>query len=314
MDKVTIFGAGHVGATTAFYLALSASLELALVDVAEGRALALALDIEQSLPYTGSRCRVEGGGDPGLVEGSDLVMITAGYPREPGMSRSDLTARNAPVVASIAREVARSAPGAVVIVVTNPVDEMTYLAREAGGFEDRRVMGMAGVLDTSRFLYFLDRMGSLRPDEVRALVLGSHGDEMVPLTEWSRAGEEPLSETLDKDLLALCVERTRDAGAEIVGHMRTGSAYFAPAVSLGIMALAILGDTGRILPVSTFLLGEYGIDGVFLGVPARLGRGGVQEVIELELSGQERTSLSLAAENVRERISVLGAVLNDEDA
>lgn len=305
MDKVTIFGAGHVGATTAFYLALSATLDVALVDIEEGKARGLALDIGQSLPYTGSGSTVRGGTDPELCEGSDLVVITAGSPRLPGMSRLDLTAKNAPVVSGIAKAAARLAPGAVVIVVTNPVDEMTYLTRESSGLEASRVIGMAGVLDTSRFLYFLENLASLPPRDVNALVLGTHGDDMVPLPEWSRAGDAPLREAVDADLLEDVIRRTRDGGAEIVAHLRVGSAYFAPAVSIGVTALAVLGDTGRILPVSAYLEGQYGIDGIFLGVPARLGRRGVLEVVELPLSPEERERLESSAEGVRGRISEL---------
>ncbi|MBU4386566.1 MAG: malate dehydrogenase [Actinobacteria bacterium] len=302
MDKVTIFGAGHVGATTAFYLSLSLNVEVALVDVEEGRARGLALDIEQSLQYTGSCSRLEGGADPGAVAESDLVIITAGHPRLPGMSRLDLTGRNAPIVTSIARETARWAPGAVVVVVTNPVDEMTYLTWKAGSFHERGIMGMAGVLDTSRFFCFLHRMAERPASDVEAMVLGTHGDDMVPLVDWSRAGGEPLGESVDPDTLAEVVERTRGGGAEIVSHLKSGSAYFAPAVSIGVMALAILGDTGEVLPVSAFLDGQYGISGIFLGVPARLGRGGVTEIVELPLSDGERRMLGRAAEGVRKRV------------
>jgi len=302
MDKVTVFGAGHVGATTAFYLALSATLEIALVDIDAGKAAGLAMDIEESLPYSGSSSKLEGGGDAALAEGSDLVVITAGYPRTPGMSRLDLTERNAPVVREVASSVAERAPGAVVINVTNPVDEMTFLAWRSCGFEPRRVMGMAGVLDTSRFLYFLNRMASVRTRDTSALVLGSHGDDMAPLVDTSTVGGEPLSEVVEAGLLDEVVGRTREGGAEIVGQIKTGSAYFAPAVSVGAMALAILADTGRVLPASAYLTGEYGIEGVFLGVPAKLGRGGVLQVVELPLSGRERGYLQRAAAGVRGRV------------
>jgi malate dehydrogenase len=303
MDKVTIFGAGHVGATTAFYLALSATLDIALVDVAEGRAKGIAMDIEQAMPYTGSGSRLEGGTEPALAEGSDLVVITAGFPRTPGMSRLDLTARNAPIVSDIARSVARSSPSAVLMNVTNPVDEMTLVAWQASGFDRRRVVGMAGVLDTSRFMYFLNRLASKPARDVNAMVLGTHGDEMVPLTDTSTVGGEPLSAVVDAAVLESVVERTRDGGAEIVSYMKTGSAYYAPAVAIGTMALAILGDTGRVLPVSAFLSGEYGIKDMFLGVPASLGRDGVLEVVELPLSAGELTALQAAAAGVGARLA-----------
>lgn len=312
MDKVTIFGAGHVGATTAFYLALSATLELALVDIEEGRARGVALDIGQSLPYTGSGSRIEGGSGAELVAGSDLVIITAGFPRLPGMSRLDLISKNVPIVSSIAGAVAGSAPGAAVIVVTNPVDEMTYLAWQSLGFEPPRVMGMAGVLDTSRFLYFLDTVAGLPTRDVNAMVLGTHGDDMAPLLDWSRAGDRPLAEALEATRLDEVVGRTRDGGAEIVGCLKTGSAYYAPAVAVAVMALAVLGDTGRVLPVSAYLDGQYGVEGIFLGVPAKLDRGGVREVIELPLSDREMEALARSADGVRKRVSELGTVAADE--
>lgn len=305
MEKVTIFGAGNVGATTAFYLALSAGLEIALVDSEGGKARGKALDLSQSLPFAGSRSRVAGGVDPSAVEGSDLVVITAGFPRLPGMSRLDLMEKNAPIVESIARETAEKAPGATLVVVTNPVDEMTYLAWKAASLEPRRVMGMAGVLDTSRFIYFLEREASISPETLNAMVIGTHGDDMVPLAEWSRAGEMPLAEAVEREVLDRCVELTRDAGAEIVSHLKTGSAYYAPAVAIGAMALAILGDTGRVLSTSVYLEGQYGIEGIFLGVPARLGRQGVLEVMELPLSPAERSALMRAADGVRRRVSEL---------
>jgi malate dehydrogenase len=312
MDRVTIFGAGHVGATTAFYLALSASLELTLVDVEEGKAKGIALDIAQSLPYAGSSSRVTGGEDPGLVAGSDLVIVTAGFPRLPGMSRLDLISRNVPIISSIARQVAGSAPEAVVVVVTNPVDEMTYLAWRQGGFKETRIMGMAGVLDTSRFLYFLEKLGGLRPTDVTAMVLGTHGDDMAPLLDWSRAGDKSIGEALGPEAVDQIVARTRDGGAEVVGYLKTGSAYYAPAVSVGATALAILGDTGRVLPTSVYLRGQYGVEGIFLGVPARLGRKGVTEVLELPLSARELETLQRSARGVKQRVSELGAVIADE--
>jgi malate dehydrogenase len=303
MDKVTIFGAGHVGATTAFYLGLSATLDVALVDIEGGKATGLAMDIEQSMPYTGSGSRFEGGDDYGLVKGSDLVVITAGFPRLPGMSRLDLTGRNAPIIKDIASSIAAEAPDAVVINVTNPVDEMTYIAWKESGLDPRRVIGMAGVLDTSRFMYFLKRLADVQVRDLNAMVLGSHGDDMAPLPDWSRVGGKPLSEVVEASLLDEVIERTRDGGAEIVGYMKTGSAYHAPAVSIGTMALAILGDTGRVLPVSAYLRGEYGIDGIFLGVPGRLGRAGVTEVIELPLSDREIEWLKQAASGVSARVA-----------
>jgi malate dehydrogenase len=303
MDKVTIFGAGNVGATTAFYLGLSASLDVALVDIDGGRATGMAIDIEQAMAYTGSECRFEGGEDYGLVKGSDLVVITAGFPRLPGMSRLDLTEKNAPIMKKIAASVAKDAPDAVVINVTNPVDEMTYITWKESGFDSRRVMGMAGVLDSSRFMYFLNRLGDLKVRDLNAMALGSHGDDMAPLPDWSTVGGKPLSEVVDAPLLDEILQRTRDGGAEIVAYLQKGSAYYAPGVSIGTMVLAILGDTGRVLPVSAYMKGEYGIDGVFLGVPAKLGRAGVTEVVELPLSDRELGWLRDAASGIKARVA-----------
>jgi malate dehydrogenase len=302
MDKVTIFGAGHVGATTAFYLAMSATLDIAMIDIEEGKATGLAIDIGQAMPYTGSTSNLVGGGDHSLVEGSDLVVITAGFPRTPGMSRLDLAVKNAPIIKGIAASVAKLAPDAIIINVTNPVDEMTYAAWKASGFDEKRVIGMAGVLDTSRFMYFLKTLGGLDTRDMNAMVMGSHGDDMVPLTDWSKAANVPLSKALDPDKLGEIVQRTQDGGAEIVGYLKTGSAYYAPAVSIGAMALAILGDTNRVLPASAYLRGEYGVDGIFLGVPAKLGRGGITEVVEVELTDDERANLLSAATGIRKRV------------
>jgi malate dehydrogenase len=306
MDKVTIFGAGHVGATTAYYLALSAALDITLIDIEEGRARGLAIDIEQSMPYTGSSARLDGGSDPVLAAGSDLVVITAGFPRLPGMSRLDLIEKNAPIVETIAAGVAAEAPDAIILVVSNPLDEMTYLAWKASGLDRRRVLGMAGTLDTSRFVYFLNRLASLPARDISAMVLGSHGDDMAPLLDSSTCGGLPLSDVVEPSLLDEIVARTRDGGGEIVGYLGTGSAYHAPAVAVGTMVLAILGDTGRVLPASAYLEGEYGIRGFFLGVPARLGRSGVSEIVELPLSDREQESLKRAAEGVGARVTEVG--------
>lgn len=313
MDKVTIFGAGHVGATTAYYLALSATLDIALVDIQEGVASGLAMDIEQSMPYTGSSGRLEGGSDTSLARGSDLVVITAGSPRKPGMSRLDLVDANRPVIRDISAAVASGSPDAVVIVVTNPLDEMTYLAWKGCGFEPGKVMGMAGTLDTSRFVYFLSRLASLPSRDVNAMVLGSHGDDMAPLVDWSTCGGNPLSGVVAPDVLDAVVQRTRDGGAEIVAHLQTGSAYYAPAVAIGTMALAILGDTGRVLPVSAYLRGEYGFEDIFLGVPAKLGRQGVSEVVELPLSEREMGWLREAGVGVGGRTREMRGSLDEDD-
>ncbi|MDD5748478.1 MAG: malate dehydrogenase [Actinomycetota bacterium] len=305
---MTIFGAGHVGSTAAFYLATQAVFDITLIDAIEGRARGLALDIAQSLPFIGSGARVMGSSNSEDADGSDVIVITAGFPRKEGMSRIDLTRTNAPIVKKIASDAARFAPDSILIVVTNPVDEMTYLAWRASGFEASRVMGMAGVLDTSRFMYFLRESAPLE-GELDSFVLGSHGDDMVVLVDSSTFEEKPISEVLSEEILSSCVRKTRDAGGEIVSLLKTGSAYFAPAVAVVTMVLAILGDTGRVLPVSAYLYGEYQLSDIFLGVPARLGRAGVLEVLEISLSERELVSLVKAARAIKKRTEELEGLL-----
>lgn len=302
MDKVVIFGAGNVGAATAFFLSQSMELEISLIDIDGEKAEGVALDISHSLPILGVCSRVEGGGDPGLVLGASLVIVTAGFARRPGMSRSELSGENGKIIRQIARECSNLSSDCVVIIVTNPVDEMTYLFWKQSGLAHKRVMGMAGMLDTSRFLYYLNKVAGLDPKSTDAMVLGTHGDDMVPLIQWSRHCGNKLSEVVDKKILDECVMRTRDAGAKIVSLLKTGSAYHAPAVAVARMALEVLQDTGNIVPVSAYLTGEYGIEDVFIGVPAKLNRGGVAEVVEIPLSDGELEDLRQCATRVRKRV------------
>ncbi len=302
MEKIAIFGAGNVGAMTAFLLSQKIEVEISLLDIDRDKAKGVALDISHSLPIFGLHSRLEGGNDPGLVSGASLVIVTAGFSRRPGMSRSQLSGENRKIILEIARECSNLSPDCVVIIVTNPVDEMTYLFWKQSGFDYKKVMGMAGVLDTSRFLYYLDRIAKIDPGSTEAMVLGTHGDDMVPLIHWSTHGGKRISEIVDKEVLDECVTRTKNAGAEIVSLLKKGSAYHAPAAAVAKMAMEVLKDTGKIFPVSAYLTGEYGIKDVFIGVPAKLNRNGVAEVVEIPLSEAELEGLRQCARNVRKRV------------
>jgi len=304
--KVTVVGAGMVGATTAMRL-LEDRLadDLVVVDVIDGLARAVALDLCQSAPVRGHGTAVCGGSEYGPTEGSDLVVVTAGLPRGPGQSRADLLSANAQIVGGVADEVARRSPGAIIVVVTNPLDEMTTLAWRVSGFPSRRVLGMAGVLDTSRFRYFVAAELGTSPDQVEAVVLGSHGETMVPLPRHTRVSGRPLAELLAPDRIQALVERTRDAGAEIVALLQRGSAWFAPSAAIADMVGAIARDERRVVSACAYLEGQYGLSGIYLGVPARLGRGGVEEIVELPLAPDEIDDLRAAAETVRSRVADL---------
>ncbi len=305
MRKVTVIGAGQVGSTTAMRLAESGLADVALIDIFAGLARGKALDISQALPLTSSRATVTGGSDYALAAECEVAVVTAGYPREPGMSRSDLLDRNAAVVTEVVRALAGVAPDCVLIMVTNPLDEMTHLAWKVTGWDRHRVMGMAGLLDGSRLAYFAACELGVAPEQVRAMVLGSHGDAMLPLARFTTVDGGPISELLPEDRLRAVEERTREGGAEIVSLLKTGSAYYAPSACAARMVRAVLEDEGCEVVASVRLQGEYGIDGVFLGVPVVLGRGGWREVVELPLHPEESEGLSACAETIRKRTEEL---------
>jgi malate dehydrogenase len=290
--KVTVVGAGFYGSTTA--------LRLAEYDV-EGRPEGLALDINQSRAIEGFGTRVVGvgGGSYAGTEDSDVVVVTAGLPRKPGMSRMDLIETNAGIVRQVAENVARTSPDAVVIVVSNPLDEMTALAQLATGFPHARVMGQAGMLDTARFTNNVAEELGVPVASVRTLTLGSHGDTMVPVPSRCTVDGVPLADVLPPDRIAHLVDRTRNGGAEVVGLLKTGSAYFAPSAAAARMARAVIEDSGSVLPVCAWVEGEYGISGVYLGVEAEIGREGVRRVVESDLSDSELAGLREAADAVR---------------
>jgi malate dehydrogenase len=302
--RLVVVGAGGVGANTA-HLAANASMatEIVLVDVVPGVAEATALDLEHASGVTGSTSRVSGGTDLSLAEGSDVVVITAGRPRTPGMSRSDLATVNGRVVRQVAEAVRDHAPGAVVVVVTNPLDEMTMEVHRATGFPPERVLGMAGTLDSSRFRRSLARAAGVDPRDVDALALGSHGDEMVPVTSLARIKGRPIGEVLSAERIDACVRETVAGGSQVVALRRTGSATMAPAHATVEVLDALRGARAGAVPVSVMLGGEYGIDGIVVGVPCRLGPRGVVEIVELPLADDELTALRRAAGAVAARVA-----------
>ncbi|HEX6921321.1 MAG TPA: malate dehydrogenase [Actinomycetes bacterium] len=304
--KVTVVGAGFYGSTTAQRLAEYDILEeVVLTDIVEGKPEGLALDMNQSRPIEGFETKVVGqttgpnGEGYEAIAGSDIVVITAGLPRKPGMSRMDLIETNAKIVRQVAENVARHAPDAVVIVVSNPLDEMTALTQLATGFPRNRVMGQAGMLDTARFSHFVAETLAVPVGSVRTLTLGSHGDTMVPVPSRCTVDGKPLSDLLPADKIEELVVRTRNGGAEVVALLKTGSAYYAPSAAAARMARAVIEDSGAVMPVCAWVDGEYGISGVYLGVEASIGREGVKKVEETALTDSELAALKEAAEAVR---------------
>jgi malate dehydrogenase len=300
--KVTVVGAGKYGSTTVQRLAeKDVADEIVMTDIVEGLPQGLALDMNQSRPLEGFETRVVGTNGYQETAGSDVCVITAGLPRKPGMSRMDLLETNARIVGEVTRKLAEGSPDTILIVVSNPLDEMTALAAEVAGFPRERVMGQAGMLDTARFKHFVAEELGTSPSGVEAITLGSHGDTMVPVPSLVRADGRPLAELLDPETVEGLVQRTRDGGAEVVALLKTGSAYYAPSSAAARMVEAVLGDTGEVMPVCAWVEGQYGITDVYLGVPARLGRQGVREIVELPLTETELANLRDAAEAVRSK-------------
>ncbi len=306
MNKIGIVGAGNVGATSAQRIAeRELAREVVLLDVAEGIPQGKGLDMAESAPVERFDTRLIGTNDPGALAGCDLVVITAGIARKPGMSRDDLQATNADIVGTVSEGVRDVAPDAIVVVVSNPLDVMTYVALQKTGFPPHRVVGMAGILDSARFRFFIAEALDVSVEDVTAFVLGGHGDSMVPLPRYSSVAGIPLTELLDGDIIDAIVQRTRDGGAEIVGHLKTGSAYYAPASAVAEMTAAIVHDKKRILPCAAYLTGQYGILDLFVGVPIKLGARGVESIIEIGLTPEETTALQKSADEVRENIAKL---------
>ena len=309
MAKVTVVGAaGFVGSTTALRIAERGLADVVMIDIIEDYPQGLAMDIRHSAPIQRFENEVIGTNDYADTAGSDVVVITAGLPRKPGMSRMDLLGKNAQIMSEVAEKVRDSSPEAVVVVVSNPLDEMTFLAAEKTGFPRERVMGQAGVLDSARLGANIAEELGVSPLVVDAITLGSHGDQMVPLPRQAWVDGKPLTDLVDEETLERLYARTRDGGAEVVGLLKKGSAYYAPSASVAKMVGAILGDTKEVMPVSAWVTGQYGINDVFVGVPARLGRGGVEEIVELDLNDDELESLRTAAEAIRAKCADLATL------
>lgn len=305
--KISVIGAGNVGATCALYLAQKELGDVVLLDVVEGVPQGKALDILQSAPVFGFDVKVTGTNDYADIKDSDVVVITAGLARKPGMDRLDLLQKNASIIKEVMDNLVRVCPNAIVILVSNPVDVMTYYALKVSQFPPQRIIGQAGVLDSSRFATFIAEELGVSVKDITPLVLGGHGGSMVPLPEYTTVSGIPVSKLIPKDRLDKLIERAREGGAEIVGLLKTGSAYYAPAASTCAMVEAILKDTKRVLPCSVLLDGAYGIKDVCVGVPVKLGSNGVEKILELPLSSDELDALKKSAEVYRESIADLGA-------
>ena len=303
--KITVVGSGFVGQTAAMRLLEKGLGELCLIDIIQGKPQGLALDLKETSPIEGYEPTIVGTNDYADTAGSDVVVITAGFPRQPGMSRMDLLGKNAAIMTDVIDRITPGSPNAIVIVVSNPLDEMTFLAAERSGFPKERVLGMAGVLDSARLRYFIAERLGVSPRSVDAMTLGSHGEAMVPIPRHATVDGRPLPELLDDEELEALFTRTRDGGAEIVSFLKTGSAYYAPSASVVAMCDAVVRDTGSMMPVCAWTSGQYGIDGVYVGVPARLGRKGVQEIVELDLNDAELRQLRAAADGIRAKCADL---------
>lgn len=300
LNKITVVGAGNVGATAAQRLAeKNLARTVLMVDVVEGIPQGKALDQWQSGPIEGYDTRVLGTNDYDDAAGSDIFVVTAGIARKPGMSRDDLVKTNAGIVRSVSEQIRRVAPDSLVIVVSNPLDAMCYVAMKHTGFPRERVIGMAGVLDTARYRMFLAEAMDVSVEDIQAMVLGGHGDTMVPLISYTTVSGIPVTQLLGQEQLDAIVKRTRNGGAEIVAHLKTGSAYYAPSAAAVQMVEAIVHDKKRILPSSAWLQGEYGLKDVYCGVPVKLGKGGLEQILEVTLTDQERKDLHASAEAVR---------------
>ncbi len=301
VNKITVVGAGNVGATTAQRLAeKELARQVVMVDVAEGIPQGKALDQWESAPIEGFDSRVIGTNSYDETAGSDIVVITAGIARKPGMSRDDLLNTNAGIVKQVAEQVKTTSPNAIIIMVSNPLDVMCYVALKVTGFPRERILGMAGVLDTARYRSFLAEAADVSVRDIQAMVLGGHGDTMVPLISYTSVSGIPISQLLSKEKLDAIVNRTRNGGAEIVKHLKTGSAYYAPSAAAVQMCESIVLDQKRILPCAAWLMGEYGMNDLFLGVPCKLGSAGLEKIYEVELTDEERAALQKSADAVRE--------------
>lgn len=308
MSKISVIGAGNVGATAVYYIAEKNLGDIVMIDVVQGLPQSKGLDFLHAAPLREYRVHIYGTNGYDEIRGSDAVVLTAGIARKPGMDRMDLLRTNAGIAREAAKAVKEYAPDAVIVVVTNPLDVIAMAVLRETGFDPSRVLGMAGVLDATRYCTFIAEALDVWPGDVSAMVLGGHGDTMVPLKRFASVGGIPLGELLDEKTTERLIERTRSGGAEIVGYLKTGSAFYAPAASVAAMVEAIVKDRKTLLPAAAFLRGEYGFCGIFLGVPVILGKGGVERILELELTGDERESLARSARAVRQGIRELDSL------
>lgn len=303
--KVTVVGAGFVGATTAQRLVEKDIANVVLIDIVEGLPQGKALDMMESAPVEGFSCTIKGTNDYADTKDSDVIVITAGLARKPGMTRDDLLLKNAEIVGGVVTQVAPHSPKAIIVIVSNPLDVMTFLAWKKSGFPSARVFGMAGELDSARCAYFVAEALGCKPSDVEAMVLGGHGDEMVPVEQHTKVKGKPITELLPKDKIEAINQRTRNGGAEIVAFLKTGSAFYAPSSSVVRMVRSILEDRKEVIPSCVYLTGQYGIKDVYCGVPAKLGRNGVEAVVELSMTDAQKEALKISAEHVRENCSKL---------
>jgi malate dehydrogenase len=306
-NKVTVIGAGNVGATAAQRIAEAGLADVVLVDIVEGLPQGKALDLAEAAPVVGHDARVTGTNDYADTAGSDIIVVTSGLARQPGMSRDDLLMKNAGIVKAVVEASAKQSPNAILIVVTNPLDAMCHVAMSASGFPRERVLGMAGVLDSARFRTFIAQELGVSVQDTHAFVLGGHGDTMVPLSRYSTVAGIPITELLPADRVAAIEDRTRNGGAEVVALLKTGSAYYAPASSVFEMVESILLDRKRVLPCAVLLNGEYGTKGLFVGVPVVLGQSGMERIVEIKLTADEQAAFAKSAGAVRELVDKLPA-------
>jgi len=304
--KITVVGGGHVGATTAQYCAMEELAEqIVLVDIIEDMPMGKALDLWESAPINSFDARTVGANDYGKSANSDIIVITSGLPRKPGMSRDDLREANVEIARIVTEGVVKESPDAIIIMVANPLDVMAWVSWKVSGFPKNRVMGMAGILDSARFRSFIAEKLDVSAEDVQAMVLGGHGDSMVPLPSITTVGGIPLPQLMDAETIEALVDRTRKGGGEIVGLLKTGSAFYAPAAATAQMVKSIVRNKKRILPCAAYLDGEYGIDGTFVGVPCKLGTNGIEEIIEINLTDEELKALQHSADLVKEQLAMV---------
>jgi len=304
--KVTVIGAGNVGATCAHRLADKQLGDVVLIDILEGVPQGKALDLLEAGPIEGYDVRIKGTNDYADTANSDVVVMTAGFPRKPGMSRDDLLKKNYDVVKGTIEKVAKVSPEAILIMVTNPLDAMAQTALKVSGFSKNRVIGMAGILDTARYRTFIAEALNVSVQNVQGFVLGGHGDTMVPVPRYTTVAGIPVAELMPQDKLDAIIERTRKGGGEIVSYLKTGSAFYAPSAAAVEMVEAIFYDRKKILPCAAYLEGEYGINGLYVGVPVKLGKNGIEEIIQIKLSAEEQAALQKSADSVKELVQIIG--------